>query len=109
MNVLRLSLHPIGLAPQIANLAQWRAHLFERVRHQIAISADPALITLLEELRAYPIPECADLHLDGEHPGVVMPFQFSTPLPELAMETFFPADDATRQALLALAARGSES
>lgn len=126
MNVLRLSLHPQGLAPQIANLAQWREHLLERVRHQIAASGDPALGTLLQELQAYPVPEGADLHLDGEHPGVVMPFQFSTPqgvlsfistitifgnpvdvtLQELAMETFFPADEFTKQALLALAAQG---
>lgn len=126
MNVLRLSLHPLGLAPQIANLAQWRAHLFERVRHQIAASADPVLAALLEELNAYPVPKDANLHLDGEHPGVVMPFQFRTPqgvlsfistvtifgtpvdvtLQELAMETFFPADDFTKQALQALAAQG---
>ena len=126
MNVLRLSLHPHGLAPQIANLAQWRAHLFERVRHQIAASADPTLVDLLEELQAYPRPAGTDLHLDGEHPGVVMPFRFTTPqgvlsfistitifgnpvdvtLQELAMETFFPADDFTRLALQALAARG---
>ena len=126
MNVLRLSLHPQGLAPRIANLAQWRTHLFERVRHQIATSADPVLAELLQELRAYPTPEGANLHLDGEHPGVVMPFQFTTPqgvlsfistvtvfgtpvdvtLQELAMETFFPADDVTRQVLQGLAAKG---
>ena len=125
MNVLRLSLHPQGLAPQIANLAQWRAHLFERVRHQIAASADPTLADLLEELQTYPTPAGSDLHLDGEHPGVVMPFRFSTPqgvlsfistitifgspvdvtLQELAMETFFPADDFTRQVLQGLAAK----
>lgn len=126
MNALRLSLHPQGLAPQIANLAQWRAHLFERVRHQIAASADPVLTALLEELQAYPTQEGADLQLEGEHPGVVMPFQFETPqgvlsfistitvfgtpvdvtLQELAMETFFPADEFTRQVLQGLAAQG---
>lgn len=124
MNVLRLSLHPQGLAPQIANLVQWRSHLFERVRHQIAASADRTLVALLEELQAYPTPEGADLHLDGEHAGVVMPFQFKTPmgvlsfistitifgtpvdvtLQELAMETFFPADDFTKQVLQGLMA-----
>ena len=125
LNVLRLSLHPKGLAPQIANLAQWRTHLIDRVRHQIAASGDPLLAALLEELQAFPEPQGAALHLDGEHPGVVMPFQFTTPqgvlsfistvtvfgtpvdvtLQELAMETFFPADDFTRQALQALAAQ----
>jgi len=126
LNVLRLSLHPQGLAPRIANLGQWRAHLFERLRQQIAATADPVLVALLEELRAYPQTEGAgDVHLDGEHLGVVMPFRFSTPggvlsfistttifgtpvdvtLQELAMETFFPADEFTAQALRALAAQ----
>jgi len=125
VNVLRLSLHPKGLAPRIANLPQWRTHIFERLRQQVVATADPLLAALLEELKAYPVPEEATEHLEGEHPGVVMPFLFKTPagmlsfistttifgtpvdvtLQELAMETFFPADDFTRQALLALAAQ----
>ena len=83
------------------------------------------MAALLQELRAYPVPKGTDLHLDGEHAGIVMPFRFSTPggvlsfistatifgtpvdvtLQELAMETFFPADDFTAQALRALAAQ----
>ena len=43
LNVLRLSLHPLGLAPRIVNLAEWRDHLFARLRRQIEISADPVL------------------------------------------------------------------
>ena len=125
INVLRLSLHPQGLAPRIVNLAQWRSHLFERLRQQIAATADPTMAALLEELRAYPVPEGADLHLEGEHLGVAMPFKYRTPtgvlsfistitifgspaditLQELAMETFFPADDFTKQALQALASQ----
>jgi transcriptional regulator with XRE-family HTH domain len=120
VNVLRLSLHPQGVAPRIANLAQWRNHIFERLRQQIQATGDNVLAALLEELRAYPVPEGAsDLHMEGEHLGVVMPFKyrtehgvlnfistttiFGTPvdvtLQELAMETFFPADAATAQAL----------
>jgi transcriptional regulator with XRE-family HTH domain len=89
-------------------------------------TADAVLAALLEELKAYPVPEEAkNEHLEGEHPGVLMPFLFKTPagmlsfistttifgtpvdvtLQELAMETFFPADDFTRQALHALAAQ----
>ncbi|MFI5444794.1 helix-turn-helix domain-containing protein [Polaromonas sp. UC242_47] len=125
VNVLRLSLHPQGLAPHIANLVQWRDHLFERLRQQITATADPVLVALLDELRAYPVPEGSHQHLEGEHAGVVMPFKFTTPsgvlsfistttifgtpvdvtLQELAMETFFPADDFTRQALQALMTR----
>src|SRR5215469_5060663 len=33
-NVLRLSLHPDGMAPRITNLAQWRAHLLTQLRHR---------------------------------------------------------------------------
>jgi hypothetical protein len=116
VNVLRLSLHPRGLAPNIVNLAQWRNHLFERLRQQIQATGDGLLATLLDELRGYPMPEGAEgLSIEGEHLGVVMPFRFrssfgvlnlistttifGTPvdvtLQELAMETFFPADAQT--------------
>src|SRR5262245_53081885 len=54
INVLRLSLHPEGLAPRIANLAEWRAHLLARLRRQIELSADPVLVNLLNELGQYP-------------------------------------------------------
>jgi transcriptional regulator with XRE-family HTH domain len=120
VNVLRLSLHPRGLARKIVNLAQWRTHLFERLRQQIAATADPVLAALLAELQAYPLPEGAsDTHLDGEHLGVLMPFQFRTDhgvlsfistttvfgspvdvtLQELMLETFFPADALTTDVL----------
>jgi transcriptional regulator with XRE-family HTH domain len=121
INVLRLSLHPKGLAPRIANLAQWRAHILERLRHQVIATADPALEALLEELRGYPVPvsEGSDEHLDGELPGILVPLRFRAPggvlsfistttifgtpvdvtLHELALETFFPADEATARHL----------
>ena len=123
VNVLRLSLHPQGLAPSIVNLTQWRAHVFERLRHQIAATADPVLAALLAELQAYPMPEQAeDLTPPSAAAGVVIPLQFRTDhgtlsfistttvfgtamevtVQELALETFFPADDFTRQALQAL-------
>src|SRR5262245_55428203 len=54
VNVLRLSLHPGGLAPRIANLAEWRAHLLMRLRGQIDRTADAALIDLLSELTKFP-------------------------------------------------------
>jgi transcriptional regulator with XRE-family HTH domain len=120
VNVLRLSLHPQGLAPKIVNLVQWRSHLFERLRQQIHATGDATLSALLEELRGYPVPAGADeLRLEGEHLGVVMPFRFrssfgvlsfistttifGTPvdvtLQELALETFFPADAFTGEVL----------
>ena len=54
VNVLRLSLHPGGIAPRIVNLAEWRAHLLERLRRQNETFADPALEELERELRSYP-------------------------------------------------------
>ena len=57
VNVMRVSLHPEGLAPQIANLGEWRAHLLGRLRRQTALTGDPALATLLEEVSAYPGPD----------------------------------------------------
>ena len=60
VNVLRLSLHPAGLAPRIANLPEWRSHLLARLNHQIDVSADPVLMKLMNELRGYPAAnECA--------------------------------------------------
>jgi transcriptional regulator with XRE-family HTH domain len=128
LNVLRISLHPDGLAPRIDNLLQWRTHLFERLRQQIAATADPQLQTLLEELRAYPVPADASAAvLSGEHLGVVMPFRMRSPagvlsflstvtifgtahdvtLQELMIESFFPADEFTAQVLRAQEAGGS--
>jgi transcriptional regulator with XRE-family HTH domain len=114
-NVLRVSLHPDGMAPHILNLAEWRAHLFSRLRRQIALTADPGLVELYDELRAYP---CDQPEPEIEVPGpgdVVVPLRlrhgdrelsllsimasFGTPLDvtvaELAIESFFPADGET--------------
>jgi transcriptional regulator with XRE-family HTH domain len=124
INVLRLSLHPKGLAPRIANLPEWRRHLLERLRRQVEVSADPKLAELLKELQGYPVAKSSPRKPgNGELAAVVVPFQlvtdagtlsffstttvFGTPvditLSELALECFYPADAATVQALQALA------
>ncbi len=54
VNVLRLALHPDGLAPHIVNLGQWRAHLLERLARLAAASGDGALASLHAELLALP-------------------------------------------------------
>jgi len=127
INVLRLSLHPEGLAPRIANLAQWRQHLLERLRRQLDVSADPVLADLLDELRSYPAPASGGRPPDGsgDFGGVVIPFRlvseggvlsffstttvFGTPLEitlsELALEAFFPADPTTAERLGRLAGK----
>jgi transcriptional regulator with XRE-family HTH domain len=53
-NALRVSLHPDGMAPRIANLAEYSAHLLERLQRQASASGDPGLEALYEELRGYP-------------------------------------------------------
>jgi hypothetical protein len=54
VNVLRVALHPKGLAPRIVNLTEWRTHLLERLDRQITATSDPALVALRDELAAYP-------------------------------------------------------
>lgn len=120
VNVLRLSLHPQGLAPRIRNLGQWRAHLLHRLRQQIDACFDPALIALLRELQALPAPAEGS---DAAPGGIAVPMQleldgrvlsmlstttvFGTPvevtLAELALEAFVPADAATAAQLRELA------
>jgi transcriptional regulator with XRE-family HTH domain len=126
INVLRLSLHPRGLAPQITNLGQWRAHILHRLRQQVESSADPMLDAFLTELAGYATPddEGADEPLrDLYESGIVVPLRlrtawgmlalfstitiFGTPvdvtLSELAIEAFFPADEATGEILRRIA------
>ena len=118
-NVLRVSLHPEGMAPRIVNLGEWRAHVLGRLRRQTASTADPRLAALYDELRAYPCdrPE-PEIELPG--PGdVVVPLRvrhgdaelaffstiatFGTPLDvtvsELMIESFYPANPGTAAVL----------
>jgi transcriptional regulator with XRE-family HTH domain len=117
VNVLRLSLHPEGLAPRIVNLAEWREHLMARLDRQIAESGDPALLALRQELAGYPHPAPPGGE-DGLE-GLAVPLTLRTSrgvlrfistsmvfgaprditLEELAIEAFLPADDATAQAM----------
>ena len=118
-NVLRASLHPDGLAPRIANLPEWRAHLLHRLRREADLLDFPELEELYTELSGPPYggggsvrngpPEVA-VHLrlrhgDGELAFLSLVSTFGTPadvtLDELVLETFLPADAATTRALTA--------
>jgi transcriptional regulator with XRE-family HTH domain len=123
VNVLRLSLHPKGLAPRILNLAEWRAHLLERLRRLIDASGDPELEALEAELDGYPSGVTRTPVVHDEGSAIVHPLRirvgdsvlslistitvFGTPLDvtlsELAIESFFPADEETRFALQRMA------
>ncbi|HEY4042470.1 MAG TPA: helix-turn-helix transcriptional regulator [Rhodopila sp.] len=120
VNAMRVALHPSGLAPRTINLAEWRAHLLERLRRQAEASADPVLLALLAELREYPAPRGARAAPETpDYGGMVVPFKlateagtmmflstttvFGTPvditLAELALECFYPADEVTAEML----------
>lgn len=117
-NVMRLALHPHGLAPRIVNLAEWRHHLLDRLRHQARASIDAALDPLLAELESYPAPPIPDVR-PQDLGGIAVPMKllagdrvlsflstttlFGTAqdvtLAELTLETFFPADEETAEAV----------
>ncbi|MCZ4253977.1 helix-turn-helix transcriptional regulator [Sulfitobacter sp. G21635-S1] len=121
VNVLRLSLHPEGLAPRILNLAEWHAHLLNRLDHDISYSADARLAQLRDELAAYPVSgPGGNLASDAAQAGSIAiplrlkgdagPLSFlstttvfgtavDVALSEVTIEAFFPADDRTAQAL----------
>ena len=126
MNVYRLCLHPDGLAERTTNFIEWAAYLLQLLRRSITLSGDPSLQAILDEVMTYPnvarIAPLADIAAWDE-PPLLVPFRFQTPLgevslfttittfgtpldvtiDEIAVELFFPADDAS-DALLHTAA-----
>jgi transcriptional regulator with XRE-family HTH domain len=110
VNVLRLSLHPDGMAPRIVNLPEWRTHVLHRLDRQALATGDPVLRSLHDELSALP-GGLATTKPDG----MVVPLRYDaggrelsffsitsvlgTPLDvtldELAIESFLPADADT--------------
>ncbi len=114
VNVLRVSLHPRGLAPYVVDLQEYAAHVVSRVRRQAERAASTGLRALLGELVGY----CRDAGLDPvaqPRDRIVLPLRLRHPdqeltlfstvavlgapldvtLDEIAIESFFPADDAT--------------
>jgi transcriptional regulator with XRE-family HTH domain len=118
VNVLRLSLHPDGLAPRIVNLGEWRQHLLERLRHDADFADDPSLAALHRELSALPgggdagpsSPIAVPLRLrhgDSELTFLSAVTHFGAAadvtVAELSIETFLPADEQTAAAVRKLA------
>jgi len=118
VNALRLSLHPEGVAPRIANLAEWRGHVLGRLRREVGVTQDPQLRTLLAELESYPgdepgattqpVPGAIVVPLRLRHASGELAFMstvttFGTPLDitvsELSIEAFCPADAHTAAVL----------
>jgi transcriptional regulator with XRE-family HTH domain len=121
LNMLRATLHPHGLARQIRNLDQWRAHVLRRVRRQVERTGAEGLGHLLAELEGYGASDST--FTDPVDQDLVVPLQMATPygdlallyaatvfgsprdvtLDEIAIETFFPADASTADMLRAMA------
>ncbi len=118
-NALRITLHPGGMAPRILNFEEWSGHLLTRLRRQALLSQDPALAGLERELLGYPGVEQSSGLAEPEEmlfvplrlrlPGGTVLSLFSTvatfgtaldiTLEELSIESFFPADEATKDYL----------
>ncbi len=118
VNVYRLGLHPGGLAPRIRDRAGWTAHLVHRLTRLERLTGDRRLTGLLAEVRGYPgvVEALAERPAGGE---LLMTVQLATALGELALhttltsfgdphdvtlselavESFFPADERTRDLL----------
>lgn len=131
VNVLRASLHPDGLAPRIANLGQWRAHVLARLGRDVELTGDAHLAALLAELRGYPSPggTPAGAADGGTEMPVLVPLRLRTDTgvlsfvstttifgtavdvtaAELAIESFLPADEATSHALRLMAGAACEA
>ena len=130
-NVLRLSLHPEGLASRIGNFREWRGHIIGRLMRQIENSADPELAVLMEEIRSYPVPANARPHRPGRTDSlanIAVPFELATDfgtlsflstttifgtaldisLSEMTIESFYPADPLTADSMRRLMAANAE-
>jgi transcriptional regulator with XRE-family HTH domain len=115
VNVLRVSLHPQGMAPRIVNLGQWRAHLLEQLHRRAISTGDARLRELEAELRSYPgetagEPSATDVvlplrlrHSTGELSFFSITASVGTAtdvtVEELVIESFYPTDAGTAEAL----------
>ncbi|MDT0306527.1 helix-turn-helix transcriptional regulator [Streptomyces sp. DSM 44917] len=125
LNAMRITLHPEGMAPRILNFREWRSHLLDQMRRQLALLRSAPLRELYEEVSAYPLPPGGEERAGETWPGGAPPAlpmvmeldgrrlsflsviaTFNTPVDvtvsELAMETFLPADPETADHLRSL-------
>jgi transcriptional regulator with XRE-family HTH domain len=127
INVLRIGLHPRGMAPLMVNIGDWHAHWVRHLEHQVATTGDERLASLLDEITSYPVPEPArdttvgiaaeemlgpvrmrtpelgELTFFGMFANFDTPFEVTTS--ELAVELLFPADQQTAEKFHRRAAR----
>jgi transcriptional regulator with XRE-family HTH domain len=122
VNVLRLALNPRGIAPRIVNFAQLRATLLTWLKRQAVSTGDPALQVLYDELielpGGKPLPDEPDIEevavplriRSGDSVlsfiSTITTFARATDITvsELSIESFYPTDTGTVEALRAFAA-----
>lgn len=120
--MLRICLHPNGFTPRVINYSQWRKNVLEYLHKQVQATADDFLLELYNELKSYPPPRSlrnASTEKEIDYSGFAIPLRltsdrgelsfistmtvFGTPIDvtisELAIETFFPADEKTAEVL----------
>jgi transcriptional regulator with XRE-family HTH domain len=124
VNVYRVALHPEGMAKNVLNLGEARHHLLSRLRRQIALTGDPALQTLYDEVSAYPGAEEPDPRdslndlavpvrmrtQDGRELAFISTLAtfgaaVEVTASELSIESFFPANEETAEAVREYVAR----
>jgi transcriptional regulator with XRE-family HTH domain len=118
VNVMRVALHPDGMAPRIVNFAEWSGHLMHRLQRRTAITGDAELARLHAELAGYPGVQCEPPRSDTAA-EIALPLRlrrgrdeltflctqttFGTAvdvtLAELSLEAFYPADSTTARVL----------
>jgi transcriptional regulator with XRE-family HTH domain len=116
INVARLTLHPEGLAPRIADFDAFAAQLLAHMGHTLAATHDPELAVLIEECTRY-APGARRSDMRGDE--VVLPMRLEldgqtlaflstittfgaardVTVADVSIETLYPADDETRTTL----------
>jgi transcriptional regulator with XRE-family HTH domain len=121
VNVRRVALHPLGLAPRVLNFAEWGGHVVEMIHRDVDRRPDHAESELLIELEGY-VNHKVPVDHSPDYTGLAMPLQLASPagnltllttvtsfstaadvtIAELRLEAFLPADTDTAARLESL-------
>jgi transcriptional regulator with XRE-family HTH domain len=89
VNAMRAGLHPKGLAQFIVNLAEVRSYFLGRLERQVALTRDPRLEALLQEVASYPVPEGNHQAHDASETSHILTPQWQVRLPDGGQFSFF--------------------
>jgi transcriptional regulator with XRE-family HTH domain len=117
LNVIRVTMHPLGMRSRIVNFDAYSAHILQRLARQERATGDPAIRALIRECEGYPgvtrpvdatwhIAPLLKMRLDPD--GPVLSFftvvstlgtPYDVTLDEIVIESFFPADEVSARAI----------